>query len=68
MTATPFCLLPVTHLNGSKIGNGKIEKSLNYGMINGEERRSRYFQQIRDYSKECKILNQNQPTPLIQKT
>ena len=64
MTATPFCLLPVTHLNGSKIGNGKLGKitqklhdqwSKNVGLD--------IFQQIRDYSKECKILNKTQPTP-----
>ena len=26
ITGTPFCMLPVTHLNGSTIGNGKVGK------------------------------------------
>jgi len=64
MTATPFCLLPVTHYNGTKIGNGKLgpitqklhdKWSENVGL--------NIFQQIRDYSKECKNLNSKQPTP-----
>jgi branched-chain amino acid aminotransferase len=66
MTATPFCLLPVTHFNGSKVGDGKMGKitqqihdqwSKNVGVD--------IFQQIRDYSKECKNLNKNQPTPYV---
>jgi branched-chain amino acid aminotransferase len=66
MTATPFCLLPVTRFNGSKIGNGKIGKitqklhdqwSKNVGID--------IFQQIRDYSKECQTLDKNQPTPYV---
>ena len=66
MTATPFCLLPVTHFNGSKVGNGKTgvitqqlhdQWSKNVGV--------NIFQQIRDYSKECKNLNKNQPTPYV---
>ncbi len=66
MTATPFCLLPVTHFNGSKVGNGKTgvitqqlhdQWSKNVGV--------NIFQQIRDYSKECKKLNKNQPTPYV---
>ena len=64
MTATPFCLLPVTRFNGNKIGEGKMGKitqqlhdqwSSNLGI--------NIFQQIRDYSKECKVLNKDQPTP-----
>jgi len=64
MTATPFCLLPVTHFNGYKIGNGKMGEitkkihdqwSENVGV--------NIFQQIRDYSNECKTLNKDQPTP-----
>ena len=64
MTATPFCLLPVTHFNGSKVGDGKMGKitqqlhnqwSDNVGVD--------IYQQIRDYSKECKVLNKDQPTP-----
>ena len=64
MTATPFCLLPVTHFNGSKVGDGKMGKitqklhdqwSKNVGV--------NIFQQIRDYSTECQALNKYQPTP-----
>jgi branched-chain amino acid aminotransferase len=64
MTATPFCLLPVTHFNGSKVGDGKMGKitqklhdqwSKNVGV--------NIFQQIRDYSTECQALNKDQPTP-----
>jgi branched-chain amino acid aminotransferase len=64
MTATPFCLLPVTRFNSTKIGDGKMGKitqlihdrwSKNVGLD--------IFQQIRDYSAECKILNKDQPTP-----
>ena len=64
VTGTPFCLLPVFTWNGLKIGNGKIgaitqrihdEWSKKVGL--------NIFQQIRDYSDECKILNKDQPTP-----
>ena len=66
MTATPFCLLPVAHFNGSKVGDGKMGKitkqlhdqwSKNVGVD--------IYQQIRDYSKECKNLNKNHPTPYV---
>ena len=64
MTATPFCLFPVTHFNGSKVGNGKTsiitqqlydQWSKNAGV--------NILQQIRDYSTECQTLNKDQPTP-----
>ena len=66
MTATPFCLLPVCTFNGHNIGHGKIGEttqklhdqwSKNVGV--------NIFQQIRDYSKECKNLNKDQPTPYV---
>ena len=66
MTATPFCLLPVTKFNGLNIGNGKLgditqklhdQWSKNVGL--------NIFKQIKDYSKECKKLNNNQPTPYV---
>jgi len=66
MTATPFCLLPVCKFNGQNIGHGKIGEvtqklhdqwSKNVGV--------NIFQQIRDYSKECKNLNKDQPTPYV---
>lgn len=64
MTATPFCLLPVTRFNRVKISDGKIgiitkkihdQWSKNVGLD--------IFQQIRDFSSECKELNKKQPTP-----
>ena len=64
MTTAPFCLLLVTHFNGSKVGNGKTsiitqhlhnQWSKNVGV--------NIFQQIRDYSIECQALNKDQPTP-----
>tara|TARA_B100002019_G_scaffold293508_1_gene321732 strand:- start:588 stop:1577 length:990 start_codon:yes stop_codon:yes gene_type:complete len=66
MTATPFCLLPVTTLNKLKIGDGKpgtITKQIhdqwsdNVGL--------NIYQQIREYSAECKELNKDQPTPYV---
>mgnify|MGYP001185188337 CR=1 FL=1 len=66
MTATPFCLLPVTTLNKLKIGDGKPgiithklhdQWSKNVGV--------NIFEQIRQYSKECKQLNKDQPTPYV---
>jgi branched-chain amino acid aminotransferase len=66
MTATPFCLLPVTKFNGLKIGDGKLGKitqklhdqwSKNVGLD--------IFKQIKDYSLECRKLNDNQPTPYV---
>ena len=64
MTGTPFCILPVTHLNGENIGDsklGKITKKLldtwsnNVGVD--------IIQQIRDYSEECSKLTSNTPSP-----
>jgi len=64
MSGTPFCMLPVTSLNGEPIGDGhlgKVTKALlgawsdNVGID--------IVQQIRDYSKEVKGLAQNIPTP-----
>ena len=66
MTATPFCLLPMCRFNGLDIGDGKMgditkkihdQWSENVGLD--------IFQQIRDYSEECKDLNKNQPTPYV---
>lgn len=65
MTATPFCILPVTSLNHSQIGAGKMgavtkklmaQWSKNVG-VNIE-------QQIKDYSAEVKYLQESDaPTP-----
>ena len=66
MTATPFCLLPVTKINNYKVGDAKIgpitqkihdQWSQNVGLD--------IFNQIREYSQECKILNSSQPTPYV---
>ena len=66
MTATPFCLLPVTTLNKLKIGDGKPglitqklheQWSKNVGVD--------IYEQIKKYSDECKVLNKNQPTPYV---
>ncbi len=66
MTATPFCLLPVTRFNHIKLGNGKMGQitkkihdqwSKNVGLD--------IFEQIRKFSKECATLNKNQPTPYV---
>ena len=66
MTATPFCLLPVTHFNGSKVGDGKMGKITQQLHDQWSKNvRVDIFQQIRDYSKECKNLNKNQPTPYV---
>ena len=64
MTATPFCLLPVTTINGLPIGNRKIGQitqilhdqwSENVGVD--------IYKQIKGFSDECKTLNSQQPTP-----
>jgi len=58
--------LPVFTFNGLKIGKGKMGQitqkihdrwSENVGVD--------IFQQIRDYSEECKELNKDQPTPYV---
>lgn len=64
MTGTPFCILPVTHLNGENIGDSKIGKitkklldtwSNNVGVD--------IIQQIKNYSEECSKLTSNTPSP-----
>jgi branched-chain amino acid aminotransferase len=64
MTGTPFCLLPVTQLNGNAIGDAKM------GMVTkklidkwGENVGLDIVKQIKDYSKECAELSGNAPTP-----
>ena len=64
VTGTPFCLLPVFTWNGLKIGNGKMGEITQ--KIHDEWSKKvglNIFQQIRDFSDECKILNKSQPTP-----
>lgn len=65
VTATPFCMLPVTKLNGINISDGKVgnyfHKLLNKWSKNvGIDIKK----QIIEYSKEEKTLLGNAPTPL----
>ena len=65
LSATPFCILPTTHLNSVSIGSGKMgpitqqlldKWSKNVGI--------NIVQQIRDYAEEVENLQQsNAPTP-----
>ncbi len=64
MTATPFCLLPVTAVNGIQLGNGELgpvtqqlhnQWSKNVGLD--------IYDQIRSFSQEVNHLNSKQPTP-----
>jgi branched-chain amino acid aminotransferase len=64
MTGTPFCILPVSSLNGEKIGTramGVLTKKLldqwseNVGLD--------IIQQIKEYSKEVALCNNTAPTP-----
>ena len=64
ITATPFCLLPCTSINGSIIGEGKMGKItkdlLNQWSLNVEV----YIEkQIRDFNKEIIDINKDAPTP-----
>ena len=65
MTGTPFCILPVTQLNGLDIGDGKMgkvtKKLLNTWSDNvGID----IIEQIRSYGKECaQLIKSNAPTP-----
>lgn len=64
MTGTPFCILPVTQLNSVNIGEammGKITKKLldKWGANVGID----IIQQIKDYTKECKDILSNAPSP-----
>jgi branched-chain amino acid aminotransferase len=64
MTGTPFCILPVTSLNGVTIGSGRmgpITKALleqwsgNVGLD--------IVKQIKEYSQEAHLLSKTAPTP-----
>lgn len=64
MTGTPFCLLPVTGFNGINIGDGKMGK-VTKKLLDawGEKVGVNIIQQIKGYSKECKHLMGDAPTP-----
>lgn len=64
LTATPFCILPTTHLNKSPIGDGKMgpitrklleQWSENVGVD--------IVRQIRDYAREMELLQQGNAAP-----
>ena len=64
MTGTPFCMLPVTSLNGNKIGSGKVgpvfQKLLQlWGQNTGVDIRA----QIQKWNAEGGIPSANAPTP-----
>ncbi len=64
MTATPFCILPVTYFNSYKLGNGKMGKVTKKLHDKWSEMVGmNIHQQIRDYSAEVDRLNKSQPTP-----
>jgi branched-chain amino acid aminotransferase len=65
LTATPFCVLPTTHLNGLPIGDGKMgaitQKLLDQW---SENVGVNIVQQIKDYSQEVENWQQSDsPTP-----
>ena len=65
LTATPFCVLPTTHLNGLPIGDGKMGK-LTQKLLNrwSENVGVNIVQQIQDYAQEVENWQQSDsPTP-----
>ena len=64
MTGTPFCILPVTSLNGERIGEGKMgEITRKLLKVWSDNVGVDIVQQIKDYSEECSGLTQNAPSP-----
>jgi len=63
ITATPFCMLPVTSLNGVKIGDGKVgkifKKILNKWSL---ENKVKIDQQIKNWDRKNKSKKSTQPT------
>ena len=64
MTGTPFCMLPVTQLNGVPIGNGKVEKGFSR-LINqwSENKGVDIIKQIKDWNTADTDQNSEAPTP-----
>ena len=64
MTATPFCMLPVTSIHGEKIGNGKrgpiFERLLKQWSTNV---RINIESQIKDFNKELEGKKISGPSP-----
>lgn len=64
MTATPFCLLPTTSLNGIQIGEGKMGEITTRLLKRWSENVGIDIQQqIEDYGREVQVLNSQAPTP-----
>ena len=69
MTGTPFCMLPVTKLNGLSIGNGKVGPIFNeilgkWSLNTGVNIKT----QIQDWNKKTNLVKFNSPTPYNFKT
>jgi branched-chain amino acid aminotransferase len=65
LTATPFCVLPTTHLNGLPIGDGKMG-SITQNLLDqwSENVGVNIVQQIKDYAQEVENWQQSDsPTP-----
>mgnify|MGYP006248884889 CR=1 FL=1 len=64
MTGTPFCILPVTSLNGIKIGDGKVGKIYSKLLKKWSNNTGvNIKQQIINWNKKDKNKNINSPTP-----
>ena len=65
MTATPFCMLPVTKLNGLKIGDGKVGKIYTEILAKWcSESKVKIDQQIKNWNKIDRVTKaNNSPTP-----
>jgi len=65
LTGTPFCILPTTHLNGLKIGEGKMGEITNCLLARWSENVGLDIRrQICDYAREMKFLNSSKsPSP-----
>ena len=64
MTATPFCILPVTQINGKNIGNGKRGVIMNKLLTQWSKNVGVDIEkQIKDFNAELNNLNPNAVTP-----
>ena len=63
MIGTSFCMLPVSSLNGAKIGDGKVGKIYKKLLKNcGVENQTDIVEQIKNWDKKTKSIN-NKLTP-----
>lgn len=64
MSGTPFCILPVTSINGQKIGEGKKGKITSYLLRTwGENVGVDIEQQIKEWNKVRRVHKSNAPNP-----